>query len=101
MLVTQPDLKPGGVFNIGGNYTATVKSILEYLLSISQVKNIQILSDPARFRPIDANLQIPDTTRFITLTGWKPLYTFEQTMHDLLNYWRCQISRNGQEFLSR
>jgi GDP-mannose 4,6-dehydratase len=43
---------------------------------------------PARLRPIDADLQVPDTSKFAAHTGWEPEIPFEQTMRDLLDYWR-------------
>lgn len=48
-----------------------------------------------RLRPIDADLQVPDTRKFEKHTGWKPQYTFQQTMSDLLNYWRDRIRLTG------
>ena len=33
------------------------------------IKKIKIITDRARLRPIDADLQIPDTTKFYKATG--------------------------------
>jgi GDPmannose 4,6-dehydratase len=75
--------------------------MLKYLISTSKMKNrIQIKIDKQRLRPIDADLQVPDTRKFKKHTGWKPEYTFKQTMDDLLNYWREQIN-SGNKFLDR
>ena len=41
---------------------------------------ISIEVDPERLRPIDADLQVPDTTKFKKHTGWEPQIPFEQTM---------------------
>ena len=51
------------VYNIGGKYTCKVKDTLDYLLSKSTIKNIEIITDKNRLRPIDADLQVPDTTK--------------------------------------
>ena len=91
---------PGEYYNIGGDYTCKVGEMLDYLLSLSTLKNINIEVEEARLRPIDADLQIPDTTKFTNHTGWKPEITFEKTMEDLLNYWRKRISE-GEFFLNR
>ena len=101
MLVTSDRLTPGEVYNIGGTYTATVESILKYLMSLSKNKNLKYQVDHERIRPIDADLQIPDTTKFKNLTGWEPEITFEETMSDLLNYWRDNIRNNGNQYLTR
>jgi GDP-mannose 4,6-dehydratase len=99
MLVTVNPL-PGEYYNIGGTYTCTIKEMLNYLLSISQVNNIQVEIDPERLRPIDADLQVPDTKKFQKHTGWKPEITFEKTMQDLLDYWRQKI-KSQRNFLTR
>jgi GDP-mannose 4,6-dehydratase len=91
---------PGEYYNIGGTYTCKVGETLNYLLSKSTVKDIEVVVDPNRLRPIDADLQIPDTTKFRELTGWSPEITFNKTMDDLLEYWRHRIN-NGRKFLNR
>jgi len=88
----------GEYYNIGGNYTCKVGEMLDHLLSLSKVKNIKIEVDKTRLRPIDADLQVPDTRKFLKKTGWKPKISFEQTMVDLLNYWRQNLSR-GRNYL--
>lgn len=99
MLVTV-NPTPGAYYNIGGTYTCTIGQMLEALLSKSSVKNIKVETDPERLRPIDADLQVPDTAKFKAVTGWEPTIPFEQTMSDLLEYWRNRIA-SGQGFLRR
>lgn len=99
MLVTNDPIG-GEYYNIGGSYTCTVRKMLDHLLSISTVKDIKIEIDPERLRPIDADLQVPDTTKFKNHTGWEPEISFEKTMQDLLDYWREQIKTN-RNFLVR
>lgn len=100
MLVTHNPI-PGEYYNIGGTYSCTVRELLDYLISISTVKGqVKIEVDPERLRPIDADLQVPDTTKFEKHTGWKPEITFEKTMQDLLDYWRVKVSQSS-EFLVR
>ena len=99
LLVTKNPL-PGEYYNIGGTYSCTVRKMLEHLISLSTVKDIKVEIDPSRLRPIDADLQVPDTTKFTEHTGWKPQITFEKTMLDLLNYWRDAVKHN-RNFLVR
>jgi GDPmannose 4,6-dehydratase len=92
---------PGEYYNIGGDYTCKVEDTLKYLISKSFMRNeIEIVVDPNRLRPIDADLQIPDTTKFKELTGWEPKIPFNKTMDDLLDYWRDRINK-GRKFLNR
>lgn len=99
MLVTVNPI-PGEYYNIGGSFSCSVKNMLQFLLDQSTNKDINIETDPERLRPIDADLQVPDTTKFTTHTGWKPEIPFEKTMTDLLNYWRDRVNK-GSNFLTR
>ena len=90
----------GEYYNIGGSYSCTVGEMLETLIDMSTSDQIRIEVDPERLRPIDADLQIPDTSKFSAHTGWQPEIPFETTMQDLLDYWRERIGR-GQRFLTR
>lgn len=99
MLVTVNPI-PGAYYNIGGSYTCSVRDMLDTLIGMSTVKNIHVETDPERLRPIDADLQVPDTTKFKKHTGWEPEIPFEKTMNDLLDYWRNRIKR-GDKVLTR
>lgn len=91
----------GEYYNIGGNYTCTVKQTLETLISMSSMKDqIKVETDPERLRPIDADLQVPDCRKFKAHTGWEPEIPYEKTMCDLLNYWRGRLSK-GDSFMTR
>ena len=92
----------GQYYNIGGSKTMEVGEVLEYLISISSIKSeLKIKLDKSRIRPIDADLQIPNTQKFQDHTGWKPEISFEKTMMDLLNYWRERIKNSGKRFIIR
>jgi GDPmannose 4,6-dehydratase len=90
----------GEYYNIGGTYTCKISDMLNYLLSKSNVSNIEVVTDVNRLRPIDADLQIPNTNKFKNHTGWDVQIPFEKTMDDLLEYWRNKI-KSGRKFLKR
>ena len=92
--------KAAAYYNIGGTYTCSVADMLKTLLSMSSHNGIQVETDPERLRPIDADLQVPNTEKFKAVTGWEPVIPFEQTMADLLEYWRERVN-SGQGFLTR
>lgn len=103
MLVT---VKPiaGEYYNIGGTHTCTVGEMLNVLLDFSYSEcgvEISIEVDPERLRPIDADLQVPDTSKFRAHTGWKPEISFLETMKDLLDYWRREVDLHYGQFLTR
>jgi len=101
MLVTV-NPTPGQYYNIGGTYTCEIGDLLNTLISMSPMKDvIRIETDPDRLRPIDADLQVPNTEKFRLHTGWEPEILFEKTMLDLLNYWRERVAENNGKFVIR
>ncbi|MDR1089909.1 MAG: GDP-mannose 4,6-dehydratase [Prevotella sp.] len=96
MLVTVNPIR-GEYYNIGGTYTCKVGDTLQTLLKLSTVKDIEVKIDSGRLRPIDADLQIPDTSKFTRHTGWHPKISYEKTMYDLLDYWRNRIKKEGMK----
>jgi GDPmannose 4,6-dehydratase len=101
MLVTVNPIA-GAYYNIGGTHTLTIRAVLDALIERSTRKNeIKVETDPERLRPIDADLQVPDTSKFTKHTGWKPEIPFEKTIGDLLDYWRDRVRREGDRFLQR
>jgi GDP-mannose 4,6-dehydratase len=99
MLVTVKPV-PGAYYNIGGTFSCTVGDMLKKLLSLSTRSDIRVETDPERLRPIDADLQVPDTTKFRQHVGWKPEISFDRTMGDLLDFWRGRIAK-GETFPTR
>jgi GDP-D-mannose dehydratase len=99
LLVTNNPIA-GEYYNIGGTFTCTVREMLDHLISLSTIKEIRIEVDPERLRPIDADLQIPDVSKFQKHTGWHPEISFQKTMQDLLDYWRQQV-KSERKFLTR
>ncbi|MFQ6014449.1 MAG: GDP-mannose 4,6-dehydratase [Anaerolineae bacterium] len=81
---------PGEVYNIGSGVPRTIEFMLELLLSMSNVK-VEVKQDPARLRPSDVKVLWADDSKFRKQTGWEPKIPFEQTMRDLLDYWRERV----------
>lgn len=101
MLVTCNPIA-GEYYNIGGSYSLEIGEVLDFLINLSPMSNeIKIKVSEQRLRPIDADLQVPNTSKFEEHTGWKPEIPFEKTMRDLLDYWRSRIAKEGEVFLQR
>lgn len=92
----------GAYYNIGGKHSCTIGEILDTLLSFSPLRSeIRVEVDPDRLRPIDADLQVPNTAKFEAHTGWQPEISHEKTLRDLLDYWRNRVATEGNRFLTR
>ena len=80
----------GEVYNVGTGKAMAMKEMLDILLSLSKVK-VKIKVDPERLRPSDVPILLSDSSKFVSLTGWKPRIPLERTFKDLLNYWREKV----------
>ena len=86
---------------IGRQTLSVAKAMGFRIVALSTNKNILHKIDATRIRPIDADLQIPDTSAFTKYVEWEPEYSFDQTMKDLLEYWRKLVDKNGNVYLQR
>lgn len=80
----------GEVYNIGGAKTITVGEFLKLLKRQAKVKIVSKV-DKRLLRPSDVTLQIPDTSKFTKETGWKPKYSFEESVEYLLQHCRKEV----------
>jgi GDP-4-dehydro-6-deoxy-D-mannose reductase len=84
--------EPGEVYNVGRGRTWSIGEMLSLQLANSNVK-IRTQEDPARLRPSDVPILWADASKFQKATGWEPRIPFEQTLRDLLDYWRDRVRR--------
>lgn len=82
--------RPGEAYNVGCGVARSVGEMQDILLGMTKAK-ISIEVDPARLRPSDVTLLVGDASKLHADTGWEPHIPFEQTMLDLLNYWRDRL----------
>ena len=81
--------EPGEVYNICTGKGWKIKDLLRHLLSLTKAK-IEVKEDPARLRPSDVPILLGDNSKFVAVTGWQPTIPFEQTLRDMLDYWRSR-----------
>lgn len=84
--------EPGEVYNVGSEQEHSVQEILKVLLGQSRIP-LQVEPDPARLRPSDIPVVICDCTKFRRQTGWRTTYTLEESLRDVLEYWRENVRR--------
>ena len=63
--------------------------MLDLLLGMTKTR-IEVREDPARLRPSDVPILLGDHSKFTKVTGWEPSIPFEQTLRDMLEYWRAR-----------
>ncbi len=81
---------PGEAYNICSGQSHSIREVLALLLSMSSAR-ITVREDPALMRPADIPLMRGDIAKLRAATGWQPEIPFEQTLQDLLDYWRARV----------
>jgi GDP-4-dehydro-6-deoxy-D-mannose reductase len=87
---------PGEVYNVGSGEAYPVRWLLDTLLSQTHAQ-ITIETDPARLRPSDVPKSVCDNGRLAAATGWQPRIDLRQSLGDLLDGWRREVRRLGEE----
>ncbi len=82
--------KPGEAYNIGRGSAVPIQYVLDPLLAHSTA-SIEVRVDPARQRPSDAPRIYADITKLRLATGWAPETSLEQSLIDVLEYWRTRV----------
>jgi len=82
---------PGEVYNVGAGVSHSAQDILNLLLKASDT-TITVQHDPAKMRPSDVPEIVVNAHKMQKITGWKPEIPFEQTIQDILAYWRETVS---------
>ncbi len=83
--------KPGEVYNIASGQAITIQELLDRLIALTDVE-VTVEQDPARMRPSDVEILIGDSSKFRADTGWEPEIPFDQTLRDIVEYWRRRIA---------
>lgn len=83
----------GDYFNIAGEETFQLPEVIEILLGFSTRKDITVVADQERMRPIDADYKMFDNTKIRAAINWKPEVSASKMFEDLLNHWRIEIAK--------
>lgn len=83
--------EPGEAYNICSGTDYRIKDVLDTLIEMSGQK-VEIKEDPARLRPSDVPVLVGDASKFHAATGWEPKIPYEQTLADMIDYWRAEIA---------
>ena len=80
-------------YNIGSGKPHSVGSVIETLSSITKRK-FEIISDPKTYRKNDRINLFSDISKIKQETSWKPKYTLEKGLNDLLKPGKNILSKN-------
>ena len=80
----------GEVYNVCSGRDVSIKEIAEGLLELADA-TLELDVDPGLVRPVEVPVLRGDPARLAAATGWKPEIPLDQTLADVLAYWRQHI----------
>jgi len=85
----------GGVYNVCRGTSVEIAALARRLIELAGV-DVRSVVDPARMRPVDQPDLRGDPGRLMAATGWSPTISIDQTLTDVLAYWRAQVAPASQ-----
>ena len=79
--------RAGEAYNVCSGNGISISSLLEILLSQAK-KDIKVVVDKSRFRPVDIPILVGDRSKLTLELGWEPKINIEQSALDILNCFR-------------
>ena len=83
--------KRGEIYNVCSGRAEVLKDILDMLISFSS-KKIKVKVDPNRKRKADIPLLLGNNEKIRKELNWMPEIPLNQTLKDLLDYWREKVT---------
>lgn len=83
--------EPGEVYNICSGRSVAISEVAERLVALAEGP-LRLEVDQALLRPADLPVLEGDPSRVAAATGWAPKISLEETLSDVLAYWRERVS---------
>lgn len=80
----------GEAYNIGTGRAYAMQEVLDRLLALARVK-VEVRQEANLLRTRDTAALRADASKLRRTTGWEPHYALDQTLTDILNYWRLVV----------
>jgi GDP-4-dehydro-6-deoxy-D-mannose reductase len=91
LIAVMRDGKSGEVYNAGTGTARSIRTVLDKMLAQARVRiEVRERIDPQRKQ--DTSVSRADVRKLQAATGWRPEYPLEETLADLLSYWRRQAN---------
>ena len=91
-IIMLSDKSSGQIYNVCSGTPFKMRHYTETLLKLSGLQNVEQEIEPKFWRDIDIQYQDGDSSKLKEELGWKPEYTIEDTLNDLLQYWVNKIA---------
>jgi GDP-4-dehydro-6-deoxy-D-mannose reductase len=81
---------PGTIYNVCSGVDIAMSEVADRLLALAGA-DLSLVTDPELLRPVDVPALRGDPARVRAATGWRSEITLEDTLHDVLEYWRHRV----------
>jgi GDP-4-dehydro-6-deoxy-D-mannose reductase len=81
---------PGKPYNVCSGRRLSIRTLVDTFVGRARTA-VTVVQDPALLRANDVPMLVGDHTLLTSDTGWTPSIPLEQTIDDLLTYWRDQV----------
>ncbi len=81
--------RAGEAYNVASGQATTVRDVADRLAALATCR-VELVPDRSLMRPVDVPVFLGDASRLRDETGWAPEIPLEQTLVDVLEYWRSR-----------
>jgi GDP-4-dehydro-6-deoxy-D-mannose reductase len=82
---------PGDVYNVATGDARRLREVLDILTGLAR-REVRVHVDASKLRPADLPMLEGSAARLERLTGWKPEHRLEDTLEEVLDYWRGRVA---------
>ena len=82
--------RPGQVYNVCSGHDTAIAEIVGRLMELTGVE-LTLEPDPSLVRPVDVPVLRGDHALLQAATGWKPEISLDETLVDVISYWRAEL----------
>lgn len=82
--------KTGTIYNICSGNGILLKDIINMASDILNI-NVEIKIDEFKIRPTENKIIIGDNSKIKQDLGWEPKISFEQSLKDMIEYWKAEL----------
>jgi GDP-4-dehydro-6-deoxy-D-mannose reductase len=79
--------EPGEVYNVGSGKGLRVSEVAERLIALAKAE-VELVRDESLYRPVDVPVFVGDAAKLTAATGWGPEMSLDDTLSDVIEYWR-------------
>lgn len=87
---------PGEPYNVATGHARPLGDALDVLIGLARVE-MQVRVQSNKIRPADPPLLAGSAAKLERLAGWRPEHRLEETLAEVLDYWRVQVSAPASE----